>query len=57
MKTQKIGALSGKFDPITKGHIEFIKKAAKAVDLLYVMSAQWDDMGTFFNPIERQEMI
>ena len=32
----KIGIYPGTFDPITKGHIDVIKRSLKIVDKLYV---------------------
>lgn len=34
--SDKIGLFAGSFDPITKGHIDLIKRASKLFDCLYV---------------------
>lgn len=39
--SDKIGLFAGSFDPITKGHIDLIKRASKLFDCLYV--------GIFYN--------
>ena len=37
---KKIGLYPGTFDPITFGHIDIVKRAAKVVDALYVGVAE-----------------
>jgi len=34
--SQKIGLYAGSFDPITNGHLDIIRRAAKLFDKLYV---------------------
>ena len=43
IQTKTIGIVTGGFDPIHSGHIDYIKEAAKKVDILYigVNSDQW----------------
>ncbi|MEK9971406.1 MAG: adenylyltransferase/cytidyltransferase family protein, partial [Ferrovibrio sp.] len=36
MTRQRIGLYPGTFDPVTKGHYDIIKRAAKLVDKLVV---------------------
>lgn len=47
----------GSFDPITVGHFEIIKKAAKLFDRVYVVVCVNPDKVSTFTPDERVEMI
>jgi pantetheine-phosphate adenylyltransferase len=47
----------GSFDPITKGHIDVIQRAAKLFDEVIVAVAFNDQKKTLFNPAERVAMI
>ena len=40
--SDRIGLVTGSFDPVTNGHLDIIKRASKLVDHLYV--------GIFYNP-------
>lgn len=53
----KIGLFQGTFDPITKGHINCIKRAAKLCDKLYVLMAINLQKKTYFTEEERLQMI
>ena len=52
-----IGLYPGTFDPVTLGHIDIIKRAAKLVDRLYVGIAINRDKGPLFSLDERVGMI
>jgi pantetheine-phosphate adenylyltransferase len=47
----------GSFDPITKGHIDVIQRAAKLFDEVIVAVAFNDQKNSLFSPAERVEMI
>lgn len=47
----------GSFDPITKGHIDVIQRAAKLFDEVVVAVAFNDQKSTLFTPEERVAMI
>lgn len=54
----KIGVYPGSFDPITKGHMDIIERAAKLVDLLYVsVLTNPHKAGGMFTTDERMELI
>lgn len=54
----KIGVYPGSFDPITKGHMDIIERAAKLVDLLYVsVLTNPHKSGGMFTTEERIELI
>ncbi|MDA3733119.1 pantetheine-phosphate adenylyltransferase [Niameybacter massiliensis] len=54
----KIGVYPGSFDPITKGHMDIIERAAKLVDLLYVSVLTNPHKGEgMFKTEERMELI
>lgn len=54
---KKIGVYPGSFDPITKGHIDIIKRAAKLTDKLVVAVLNNANKKCWFNPQQRKEMI
>lgn len=53
----RTGLYPGTFDPVTLGHIDIIKRAAKLVDRLYIGIAINRDKGPLFDLDERVEMI
>lgn len=53
----KVGAVTGSFDPITKGHIYVIEEALKLVDVLYILVAVNPDKKSTFSFEERVRMI
>lgn len=57
MATIRTGIYPGTFDPITKGHLEIIKRAAKLVDHLIIGVAKNDGKGPMFSTQERVEMV
>lgn len=53
----RTGLYPGTFDPVTLGHIDIIKRAAKLVDRLYIGIAINRDKGPLFDLDERVGMI
>lgn len=53
----KIGVYAGSFDPITKGHHDIIKRAAKLTDKLIVAVLNNNSKNTWFSLEERKEMV
>ncbi len=53
----RIGLYPGTFDPITKGHIDIIRRACTLVDRLVIGVAINRDKGPLFNLEERVAMI
>lgn len=53
----RIGLYPGTFDPVTNGHLDVIKRAAKLVDHLVIGVAINRDKGPLFSLEERVEMI
>ena len=53
----RIGVYPGTFDPITKGHLDIILRAAKLVDKLVVGVAGNPGKGPMFSAQERAEMV
>jgi pantetheine-phosphate adenylyltransferase len=50
---QRIGVYPGTFDPITNGHTDIIRRAAKIVDRLIIGVARNDGKGPLFSTDER----
>jgi pantetheine-phosphate adenylyltransferase len=53
----RIGVYPGTFDPITNGHSDIIRRAAKVVDRLIVGVARNDGKGPLFTTDERVEIV
>lgn len=53
----RIGVYPGTFDPITRGHLDIILRAAKLVDRLVVGVAGNPGKGPMFSADERAEMV
>ncbi|MBL8549128.1 MAG: pantetheine-phosphate adenylyltransferase [Hyphomonadaceae bacterium] len=53
----RIGFYPGTFDPITNGHIDIIRRAAKLVDKLIVGVAENKEKGPLFSTAERVQMV
>ena len=53
----RIGLYPGTFDPVTLGHMDIIKRAAKLVDRLVIGVAINRDKGPLFSLEERVQMI
>jgi pantetheine-phosphate adenylyltransferase len=53
----RVGIYPGTFDPITNGHLDIIRRAAKIVDRLIVGVARNDDKGPLFSTDERVEIV
>lgn len=52
-----IGVYPGTFDPITLGHVDIIRRAAKVVDRLVIAVARNDGKGPLFKTDERVELV
>ena len=57
MKKARVGIYPGTFDPITNGHLDIIRRAAKVVDRLIVGVARNDGKGPLFTTDERVEIV
>ena len=57
MSKLRVGIYPGTFDPITNGHIDIIRRAAKIVDRLVVGVARNDTKGPLFSTDERVEIV
>lgn len=53
----RVGVYAGSFDPITKGHVDIIKRAAKLTDKLIVGILNNSSKKYWFNLDERKEMV
>ena len=53
----RIGLYPGTFDPVTRGHTDVIRRAAKMIDRLIIGVAINRDKGPLFSLDERVEMI
>ena len=53
----KVAIYPGTFDPITKGHLDIIKRSIKFVDKLIIAVSENNKKKTLFTIIERIEMI
>lgn len=53
----RIGIYPGTFDPITKGHLDIINRAAKLVDQLIIGVAVNENKAPFFPLDQRLEMV
>ena len=53
----KLAIYPGTFDPITKGHLDIIKRSIKFVDKLIIAVSENSKKKTLFTIIERIEMI
>ncbi|SEP72362.1 Phosphopantetheine adenylyltransferase [Lachnospiraceae bacterium RM5] len=54
---KKIGIYPGSFDPVTKGHIDMIERAAKLFDVLYVAVLNNNSKSPLFSFNERVKML
>ena len=57
MERAKIAVYPGTFDPVTYGHIDLIKRAAKIFDRVIVAVAHNKSKGVFFSVAERVSML
>ena len=57
MSDLRIGIYPGTFDPITNGHTDIIRRAAKLVDRLVIGVARNDGKGPLFSTDERVEIV
>jgi len=53
----RVGIYPGTFDPITNGHMDIIRRAAKIVDRLVIGVARNDGKGPLFSTDERVEIV
>ena len=57
MTQPRIGVYPGTFDPITNGHMDIIRRAARVVDRLVIGVARNDGKGPLFATDERVEIV
>jgi pantetheine-phosphate adenylyltransferase len=57
MTVPRVGIYPGTFDPITNGHSDIIRRAAKIVDRLVIGVARNDGKGPLFATDERVEIV
>jgi len=57
LSTLRVGIYPGTFDPITNGHTDIIRRAARVVDRLVVGVARNDGKGPLFTTSERVEIV
>ncbi|HEV2189942.1 MAG TPA: pantetheine-phosphate adenylyltransferase [Stellaceae bacterium] len=57
MSKLRVGIYPGTFDPITNGHTDIIRRAARVVDRLVVGVARNDGKGPLFSTAERVEIV
>ena len=57
MSDARTGIYPGTFDPITNGHVDIIRRAAKVVDRLVIGVARNDGKGPLFSTNERVEIV
>ncbi len=57
MSKLRVGIYPGTFDPITNGHLDIIRRAARVVDRLVVGVARNDGKGPLFSTAERVEIV
>ncbi len=57
MTEPRVGIYPGTFDPITNGHSDIIRRAAKLVDRLVIGVARNDGKGPLFATDERVEIV
>ena len=57
MSKLRVGIYPGTFDPITNGHTDIIRRAARVVDRLVVGVARNDGKGPLFSTDERVEIV
>lgn len=53
----KIGIYAGTFDPVTKGHLSILQKAAKVFDLVIIAIAADNNKKNLFSLEERQRLV
>jgi len=56
-KSERVGLYPGTFDPVTNGHVDIIRRAARTVDKLIVGVAINAGKGPLFSLDERAEMV
>ncbi len=57
MTKLRVGVYPGTFDPVTKGHMDIVARAAALVDKLVVAVADNADKGPLFDAAERVAMV
>lgn len=55
--TEKIGLLTGSFDPLTLGHLDIIQRASRLFDKLYVGIFKNEAKQPLFSATERLQML
>jgi pantetheine-phosphate adenylyltransferase len=54
--SKRLALVTGSFDPITNGHVDIVRRAAKIFDEVLVLVAQNDEKTYMFSPEERAEI-
>lgn len=55
--SEKVAVVPGSFDPVTKGHLDIIKRAADVFDIVYVAVLNNSSKKPLFTVEERMELI
>ena len=55
--SEKVAVVPGSFDPVTKGHLDIIKRAADVFDVVYVAVLNNSSKSPLFSVEERMDLI
>ena len=53
----KIAVYPGSFDPVSNGHLDIIKRAARIFDIVYVLVSVNPQKNYVFTTAERKELL
>lgn len=57
MEKRRIAVVPGSFDPVTRGHVDVVERAARLFDRVWVAAMVNRDKAYWFNPEERVDML